>query len=240
MDDNLISIITDLGKENGSRFFFNRFIFKNLISNNIDNNNSEHRLLLKIANAGYISSIAKCYNSNDEKERIINALYDYESIDKIIAGDFVNTLSNIVDIAMKAEKQKNENCKKLSEEKAKQEFAKEKQLLEDFLYKSLVNIIKYKGIEILSDYNYCRAYLKDMANGDYIEQITTFSLLLKNEIHYLILKKRFIKLNKTNLLEKVIIEYRKLFVLEDNDTLLVGILINAIEVTLLSRIIGYF
>jgi len=68
-----------------------------------------------------------------------------------------------------------------------------------------------------------------MANGDYIEEITKFSLLLKNKIHYHILKKRFKKLNKTNLLEKVIIEYRKYFILEDNDNVLVDILINVIE-----------
>ena len=229
MDDQLKSIITDLGKENGSRFFFSRFIFYNIILNYIDNNNSEHRLLLKMANTGYISSIAKGYNSNDEKERIIHTLYDNESIDRLIAGDFVNTLSYIVDTIIKQEKKESENQKKLAENKAKLEFTRQQQLLEDFLYKSLFNIIKYKGIEILNNYNYCRAYLKDMANGDYIEEITKFSLLLKNKIHYHTLKKRFKKLNKTNLLEKVIIEYRKYFILEDNDNVLVDILINVIE-----------
>jgi len=111
MDDQLKSIITDLGKENGSRFFFSRFIFYNIILNYIDNNNSEHRLLLKMANTGYISSIAKGYNSNDEKERIIHTLYDNESIDRLIAGDFVNTLSYIVDTIIKQEKKESENQK---------------------------------------------------------------------------------------------------------------------------------
>jgi len=232
MDNHLKSIITDLGKENGSRFFTSRVIFKNIISNYIDNNNTEHRLLLKIANTGYISSIARCYNSNDDKERIINTLYDNESIDKQIASDFVNTFSNIVDIIIKQEKKESENQKKIAENKAKLEFTRQQQLLEEFLYKSLFNIIKYKGIEILNNYNYCRAYLKDMANGDYIEQITKFSLLLKNEIHYHILKKRFIKPNKTDLLKRVIIEYRKYFILENNNTVLVDILINVIKATL--------
>ena len=232
MDEHLLSIITDLGREYGSRFFFSRFIFKSSFLNYFDNSNSEHRLLLKMADTGYILKIAKYYNCNDEKERIINALYDDESIDKLIATDFVNALSNVIDIMIKQEIKENDNQKKLSEDNAKLVFTKQKQYLEEFFYKFIVNIIKYKGIEALNDYNYCRAYLKDMANGDYIEQITIFSQLLKNEIHYHILKKHFIKLNKNNLLEKVIMEHRKHFVLEDNDIVLVDILINAIETAL--------
>jgi len=233
MDDHLISIITDLGKENGSRFFFSRFGFKNSIKNYFDNSNSEHRLLLKMANTGYIMKIAKYYNSNDEKERIINALYDDESIDKLIASDFVNILSNIVDNIKRQEIKENESRKKEAEDKTKLEITRQKQFLRDFLYNFLVKIIKYKGIEALDDYNYCRAYLKDMANGDYIDIITNFSLLLKNKIHYFIIKKRFLKPQKNNLLEKVIIEYRKYFVLEDDDILLVDILINAVHAVLL-------
>jgi len=181
-----------------------------------------------MANAGHISSIAKYYNSDYDKKRIIKALYDNESIDKIIATDFVNTLSNIVDIIIKQEIKENENQKKLAENKARLEVDRQKRLLEDFLYKSLVNIIEHKGIEILNDYNYCKAYLKDMAKGDYIDKITSISEMLKNKYQDINLKKRIFKVQKEKLLEKIYNDHSKDHNLTASDKVTLSILIDVI------------
>jgi len=226
MNSELVSLLTELGKENGSNFFLNRIIFRSLFSKYYDDNNNEHRLLLKIANSGYIARIAKYHNSNEKKETIINTLYEDESIDKYIAADYVEKISKIIENVIIYEKEQEEKNRKTAEEKAKNEKNKEKQHLEKIISNSLENIIKYKGLDTLNNYDYCRAYMKDMANGDYIDQITSISVMLENNIHGIIMKKRLFKNNKADLIKNIKKNYQNI---NDDDNLLLSVLIEVIN-----------
>ena len=226
MNADLLSALETIGKENGSIYFINRTLFKNIISKYYNENNNEYKLLMRLANAGYLSSIAKDCDKND---KIISDLYEDESIDKDKATDFVESLSRLFNTIKQEEKNIIEYNKKVAKEKEKMEQIKEQRHMEELLFVSLTNILKSKGIEILKNYNYCRAILKDMARGDYIDEITKISLLLKNNIHRAILKKRFYKISDDDLLSKITRDYIEICSLKNEDNILIAILYNAIK-----------
>jgi len=68
-----------------------------------------------------------------------------------------------------------------------------------------------------------------MARGDYIDEITKISLLLKNNIHRAILKKRLFKISDDKLLSKITTKYISICSLRNEDNILIAILYNSIK-----------
>jgi hypothetical protein len=94
---------------------------------------------------------------------------------------------------------------------------------------SFVKIIKSYGIEILNNYDFCRAVLKDMANGDYIDEITMISILLKNNIQKKIRKKEIFKVKKEVLVAKLSQDFEKINNYNIDAKLMIALIISAID-----------
>jgi hypothetical protein len=79
--------------------------------------------------------------------------------------------------------------------------------MRDILETSFSKIIKSYGIEVLDNYNFCRAILKDMAQGNYVDEITLISSLLEKRIQKEILKPRLFKIRNDALIQKLSEKY---------------------------------
>jgi hypothetical protein len=163
----------------------------------------EIKLLIRISNAGYIASLARLDNTVNGKERIINCLYDDESIDKEIAFEVADIIIQAIIYAKEIEKSYNEELQKQAALKESQDKATVIIKMRDILETSFSKIIKSYGIEVLDNYNFCRAILKDMAQGNYVDEITLISSLLEKRIQKDILKPRLFKIRNDALILKL-------------------------------------
>jgi type III secretory pathway component EscU len=56
-----------------------------------------------------------------------------------------------------------------------------KQKVHETLKSALIKIIKLKGLQILDNVAFCRAMLKDMAKGEFVDEITLIVSLLEKK-----------------------------------------------------------
>jgi hypothetical protein len=173
-------VLTDISNSHGIKAFINKEYCCETLAGYLNTEyKNEAKILIRIARAGYISNIVK---SNRSKEIILRQLHEDESIDKEIAMQLVNDLFDVISqVKLKEAAIVGENKKNaIIAENLERELKEQK--LHDVLDISLKKIINSYGYEILNDYNTCRALLKDMANGDFVDEITVISLLFEKNI----------------------------------------------------------
>jgi hypothetical protein len=205
MNKDVINILKNIADKYRIKAFIKRKLLNDLLLGQLNTKyNREVKLLIRISNAGYIASLAKSNNATAEKERIINCLYDDESIDKNIASEVFELLYNAIKYAKEKEMAYNEEVIRQVAAQNIQERTTELLRMKDILEVSFLKIIKSYGINILDNFNFCRAILKDMAQGNYVDEITLISLLLEKKIQKIICKPRIIKINNESLVLKLL------------------------------------
>jgi hypothetical protein len=230
MDKNVINILKDIADKHRIKPFIKRELLNALLLIHLEGKfKNEIKLLIRISNAGYISSLAKMKNINNEKERIAKCLYDDESIDKNIASEAVDLLSNVIKYACDKEMAYDEEMKKQAIIKNAQEKSTEFVKMKDVLENSFTKIIKSYGIGILNNFNFCRALLKDMAQGNYVDEIMLISLLLKKQIQKKILKPRVFKIKADALIFKLSNNYMDIHNLGVDTKIIIELIVNAID-----------
>jgi hypothetical protein len=214
MNKKTLTILKDIADEQRIKPFIKRELLNYMLSKYLGGEyNREIRLIIRISNAGYIASLTKKTNVNEkevdekEKERVIQCLYDDESIDKNTASEVLALLSEAIKYAWDKEAACAEELKKQAEIKETQERTNEDIRMKDVLGVSLSRLIKSYGINILDNFNFCRAILKDMSQGNYVDEITLISFLFEKRIQNKILKPKLFKVKTKNLVIKLVSIY---------------------------------
>jgi hypothetical protein len=102
MNKKVSKILLDIAEEHRIEAFRNRKIFKDLLSSYLNGHFiHEAKLLIRVSDAGYISSLVRSKDIFAEKERLINCLYDDESIDKNISLELLELLLDVIQYAKK-------------------------------------------------------------------------------------------------------------------------------------------
>ena len=231
MDKNVITILKDIANEHRIKPFTKRELLNNLLSKHLDSKyNREVRLIIRISNAGYIASLAKKINADEkEGERVIKCLYDDESIDKNVAAEAVALLSEVIKYARDKEAIYTEELNKQAEIRETQEKETEVTRMKEILEVSLSKLIKSYGIDVLDNFNFCRAVLKDMSQGNYVDEITLISLLLKKRIQNKISKPALFKVKTKVLVIKLSNTYADINNFGVDTKLIIELIVNAID-----------
>ncbi|MDR1895301.1 MAG: hypothetical protein LBR10_00740 [Prevotellaceae bacterium] len=179
----LKNVLSEISNIHGLKAFINRHFLCEVLSNYLNTDyKKEAKLLIRVAKAGYVANIAKS-NKVKNKEIINRQLHEDESIDKKIVEQLVDSLFDVINQAKIREANIMDEIKKDAVIAEQKERELKHQKMHEVLEEALKKILKSYGLNVLDDYDLCRALLKDMANGDYVEEITVISILLKRKIH---------------------------------------------------------
>ncbi|MDR1147697.1 MAG: hypothetical protein LBK66_03620, partial [Spirochaetaceae bacterium] len=99
----------------------------------------------------------------------------------------------------------------------------------------LASLLKIHGVNALNNPAFCRAWLKDTAMGDLIDEITVLTLLLESKVQRRILKHRLFKPAREDIVKQLEQEFRAtheslltpIFIEKSN--LIFNVLVNVLE-----------
>ncbi|MDR0749784.1 MAG: hypothetical protein LBF62_09470 [Tannerellaceae bacterium] len=211
MAHNFISVLKWIAAdEYGITAFKNRKRFITILQGYAGQNyTKEIQLLQRLSNFGYVSKIAK---ENNNSENIVNTLSrqlnEDECIDKDIAREVTEALILVIGEAKEHEKIRLEERRKQAKIEEHQEHIVTEQKKQNSLEIILSKLLKSYGVNALDNPDFCRAWLKDIAMGDYIDEITVLSMILNAKAHRKILKRQIFRQERENMVKQLEQEYR--------------------------------
>ncbi|MDR1149037.1 MAG: hypothetical protein LBK66_10440 [Spirochaetaceae bacterium] len=204
MAHNFTGILKTISAEHGIAGFKDRKLFVSILKEYKDQTHTkEIRLLQRLSNLGYVSGAARKDNTPGNIEFLARQLHDDECVDLDVALEVTEALFSVINEAREQEKLRIEEMEEQAREAEIREQIIIAQRKHETLEKLLASLLKIHGVNALNNPAFCRAWLKDTAMGDLIDEITVLSLLLEAKVQRRILKHRIFKSAREKLVKQL-------------------------------------
>jgi hypothetical protein len=208
MAHDFIAILRTISANYGITIFKDRKRFRNTLQGNNDQNTTkEIRFLQRLSDLGYVSCIVKKDNTPEEVNILSDELQNDECMDSVAAREVTEALFLVINEAKEQERVLHEERKKQVKLLEYQEKIIAEQKKRDNLETILLKFIRIFGVGMLDKPDFCRAWLKDMAMGDYVDEITVLSMIVNIKMRKKILRSLKFNRKKENLVNQLEQEY---------------------------------